>query len=55
MKLMSCVEMEHVNAYFNEIRMLKMLNSDYIIKYFDEFRHETFNLCIITENCHVSV
>lgn len=53
MKILSSMQSSNRNAYFNEISILKKLNSEYIIKYFDNFELEKFSFCIITEYCQV--
>lgn len=52
MKMISRVH--YMNEYFSEIRALKTINSEYIIKYYEQFQHDVTNSCIITEYCEVN-
>jgi hypothetical protein len=53
MKILNILELANMTAAFTEIRILKNLNTEFIIKYHDHFRFERTNLCIITEFCEV--
>lgn len=60
MKIMSTLEFPNINAIFNEKRLLQRLQkldsefSEFIIRYYDDFRFERISHCIITEYCEVS-
>lgn len=49
MKIMSSIELVNRNAYFNELRLLQKLDSEYIVKYFDNFSIGLLNFCIVME------
>lgn len=52
MKLMSLIDKQNV-TYFKEIAILKRLNNEFVIRYFDHFHVDLYCSCIITEYCEV--
>lgn len=54
MKQMSLIGTANIHAYFNEINQLKRLNSEYIVKYYENFDIDKYTCCLIIEYCQVS-
>lgn len=55
MKIFNFTDSHIRNTYYNEFRLLKHLNSELVIKFFDKFEVNNLNSFIITEYCEVSV
>lgn len=47
------IDDQDIDIFIKEVRLLKRLDSQFIIKYFDDFQLDVDNYCIITEFCEV--
>lgn len=57
MKLISLIPHNSKSSteyYFNEIKLLQSIDSEFIIRFVDRFQEDDFTWCIIHEFCEVS-